>query len=117
MPTPTPTPTPTPQQKQKTDTEETRPLDKRQGTFDRRRSNCRWKQMARPFCIYSGCAILLASIPVGLLAVASPRAAADFTAGFGGWLAAIPKDVLTYLGVVTTGYIAGRSVEKIKNSA
>jgi len=109
--------TTTPATTQKIDPADTRPTDKRQGTFDRRRSNCRWKQMARPFCIYAGCVLLLTSIPVGLLAVASPRAAADFTVGFGGWLAAIPNEVLTYLGVVTTGYIAGRSVEKIKNSA
>ena len=40
-----------------------------------------------------------------------------FTVGFKGWLTAIPDSILQLFGVVMTGYVAGRSWEKVKGAA
>jgi hypothetical protein len=54
---------------------------------------------------------------MGILAVVKPDAAVAFTVGFKGWLTAIPDSILQLFGVVMTGYVAGRSWEKVKGAA
>lgn len=76
-----------------------------------------WTSRARPSFLYVVYILLLWSIPMGVLTVFNPEAAVAFTAGFQGWLTAIPEEVLTLFGVVMTGYVAGRSWEKVKGVA
>lgn len=76
-----------------------------------------WTSRARPSFLYVVYVLLLWSIPMGVLTVFKPEAAVSFTSGFQAWLGAIPEEVLTLFGVVMTGYVAGRSWEKVKGVA
>lgn len=76
-----------------------------------------WTSRARPSFLYVVYVLLLWSIPMGILSIFRPDAAAAFTAGFKAWMLAIPEPVLTLFGVVMTGYVAGRSWEKVKGAA
>jgi len=73
-----------------------------------------WTSRARPSFLYVVYILLLWSIPMGLLSVFRPDMAASFTSGFGAWMESIPEHVLTLFGVVMTGYVAGRSWEKVR---
>ena len=75
-----------------------------------------WTSRARPSFLYVVYVLLLWSIPMGLLTVFRPEAAASFTAGFGAWMQALPEPILTLFGVVMTGYVAGRSWEKVRGA-
>jgi len=76
-----------------------------------------WTSRPRPSFLYVVYLLLLWPIPMGVLAMLAPDRAIAFTAGFKGWLAAIPDSVLQLFGVVMTGYVAGRSWEKVKGAA
>lgn len=76
-----------------------------------------WTSRARPSFLYVVYVLLLWSIPMGILTIFRPEAAAAFTAGFKSWMLAIPEPVLTLFGVVMTGYVAGRSWEKVRGAA
>ena len=76
-----------------------------------------WTSRARPSFLYVVYVLLLWSIPMGLLTVFAPEAADKFTMGFGKWMAALPEPILTLFGVVMTGYVAGRSWEKVRGVA
>lgn len=76
-----------------------------------------WTSRARPSFLYVVYVLLLWSIPMGILTIFKPDAAAAFTLGFKAWMSAIPEPVLTLFGVVMTGYVAGRSWEKVKGAA
>lgn len=76
-----------------------------------------WTSRARPSFLYVVYILLLWSIPMGLLTIFKPEAAVAFTAGFKAWMDAIPEPVLTLFGVVMTGYVAGRSWEKVRGAA
>ena len=76
-----------------------------------------WTSRARPSFLYVVYILLLWSLPMGVLAMFAPDKAVTFTAGFKGWLEAIPTEVLQLFGVVMTGYVAGRSWEKVKGAA
>ncbi len=76
-----------------------------------------WTSRARPSFLYVVYVLLLWSIPMGLLTVFAPEAADKFTIGFGKWMAALPEPILTLFGVVMTGYVAGRSWEKVRGVA
>lgn len=76
-----------------------------------------WTSRARPSFLYVVYILLLWSIPMGVLAVFRPDAAASFTVGFKGWMGAIPDSILTLFGTVMTGYVLGRSWEKVKGAA
>lgn len=73
-----------------------------------------WTSRARPSFLYVVYILLLWAIPMGVLAIFNPAAAATFTAGFKGWMAAIPEPVLALFGTVMLGYSLGRSYEKGK---
>lgn len=75
-----------------------------------------WTSRARPSFLYVVYVLLLWSIPMGVLTIFKPEAAAAFTAGFKAWMQAIPDPVLTLFGVVMTGYVAGRSWEKVRGA-
>jgi hypothetical protein len=80
-------------------------------------STDKWVQRARPTILYVMYVMILWSIPMGLLYTIAPVTADQITAGMQKWLAAIPQalwDVFTFVGL---GYIAGRSVEKVKGVA
>jgi len=76
-----------------------------------------WTSRARPTFLYVVYILLLASIPVGIAYAFSPDHAERFIEGFRLWLTAIPEQVLTLFGVVMTGYIGGRSWEKVRGAA
>ena len=73
-----------------------------------------WTSRARPSFLYVVYVLLLWALPMGVLTVFRPEAAIAFTAGFKGWLSAIPDEILQLFGVVMTGYVIGRSWEKVK---
>lgn len=75
-----------------------------------------WTSRARPSFLYVVYILLLWSIPMGVLSMFFPDRAAAFTVGFKSWLAALPEPVLTLFGVVMTGYVAGRSWEKVRKA-
>jgi hypothetical protein len=75
-----------------------------------------WTSRARPSFLYVVYVLLLWSIPMGVLTIFRPEAAAAFTSGFKAWMLAIPEPVLTLFGVVMTGYVAGRSWEKVRGA-
>lgn len=76
-----------------------------------------WTSRARPSFLYVVYVLLLWSLPMGVLTIFRPEAAASFTIGFKAWMAAIPEPVLTLFGVVMTGYVAGRSWEKVRGAS
>lgn len=76
-----------------------------------------WTSRARPSFLYVVYVLLLWSIPMGILTIFSPEAAAKFTEGFGAWMKAIPDSILQLFGVVMTGYVLGRSWEKVRGAA
>ena len=75
-----------------------------------------WTSRARPSFLYVVYVLLLWSIPMGALTIFAPEAAAKFTFGFGKWMSALPEPILTLFGVVMTGYVAGRSWEKVRGA-
>lgn len=76
-----------------------------------------WTSRARPSFLYVVYVLLLWSIPMGVLTIFKPEAAAAFTAGFKAWMAAIPDPIITLFGTVMLGYVAGRSWEKVRGVA
>jgi hypothetical protein len=77
-------------------------------------SNDPWTSRARPSFLYVVYILLLWSIPMGILTIFKPKAAASFTEGFQAWMSAIPDPVLALFGTVMTGYVLGRSWEKTR---
>lgn len=75
-----------------------------------------WTSRARPSFLYVVYILLLWSIPMGVLAIFRPEAAATFTEGFSAWMKAIPDPILQLFGVVMTGYVLGRSWEKVRGA-
>ena len=73
-----------------------------------------WTSRARPSFLYVVYILLLWSIPMGVLTVSAPERAAAFTIGFKAWMASIPEPVLALFGTVMTGYVIGRSWEKVR---
>lgn len=77
-------------------------------------STDKWTSRARPSFLYVVYIQILAAIPMGILTIFNPEAASLFTTGYKEWLSAIPEPILTMFGFVMTGYVAGRSWEKVK---
>ena len=73
-----------------------------------------WTSRARPSFLYVVYILLLWSLPMGVLFVINPDAAARFTDGFKAWMNAIPEPVLTLFGTVMLGYVISRGYEKVK---
>ena len=73
-----------------------------------------WTSRARPSFLYVVYILLLWSLPMGVLFIFNPDAAARFTEGFKAWMNAIPESILTLFGTVMLGYVVGRSWEMTK---
>ena len=73
-----------------------------------------WTSRARPSFLYVVYILLLWSIPMGVLTIFKPEAAASFTLGFKGWMEAIPEPIIVLFGTVMTGYVVSRGYEKTK---
>ena len=72
---------------------------------------------ARPTMLYVFYILILAGLPMGMLAAFSPGTAADIAVGFRAWLKAIPDNIIDMATFVMLGYIGGRTFEKIKGAA
>jgi hypothetical protein len=73
-----------------------------------------WTSRARPSFMYVIYLLLLFGIPMGFVSAFNPDLAANVSAGFKAWLAAIPSELYTLFGVGYVGYAAARTVDKIK---
>ena len=76
-----------------------------------------WTSRARPSFLYVVYILILAALPMGVIAAVSPETAARIAEGMRAWLAAIPADVIDLFKWVMLGYVGARSVEKVKGAA
>lgn len=75
-----------------------------------------WTSRARPSFLWVIYILILASIPMGVLAAFFPELAANIIAGFKAWLAAIPEDMWWLFGSGYLGYTAARQYGKAKGT-
>ena len=74
-----------------------------------------WTSRSRPSFLYVMYALILASIPMGILSAWHPDISSAIAEGMKAWLAAIPEALWTVFGVGYLGYTGARSYDK-KNS-
>lgn len=74
----------------------------------------RWTLRARPGFLYVMYALLLWSIPVGLIAAFHPAAATRIAAGMSAYLNAIPEPLYAVFGTAYLGYTVAREWGKTK---
>jgi hypothetical protein len=75
-----------------------------------------WTRRARPTFLYVMYAILLWSIPMGLLAAVAPASAAAITAAMRAYLAAIPEPLWALFATGYLGYTAAREWGKARGA-
>jgi hypothetical protein len=75
-----------------------------------------WTSRARPSFLYVMYALLLWSIPMGLIAAVDPAKAQAIAAGMTGYLGAIPEALYALFGTGYLGYTAARQWGKVKGS-
>jgi len=73
-----------------------------------------WTSRARPSFLYVMYAIILWSIPMGLIAAVQPGMAKDIASGMNAYLGGIPSEMWTLFGTGYLGYTAARSWGKAK---
>jgi hypothetical protein len=73
-----------------------------------------WTSRARPSFLYVMYAMILWSVPMGLIAAVQPKMAANIAGGMTGYLAAIPESMWALFGTGYLGYTAARSWGKAK---
>ena len=73
-----------------------------------------WTSRARPSFLYVMYALLLWSIPMGLIAATHPQMAKDIATGMNAYLAGIPEPLYALFGTGYLGYTAARSWGKAK---
>ncbi len=73
-----------------------------------------WTSRARPSFLYVMYALLLWSIPMGLISAARPEMAEAIAHGMTGYLTAIPESLYALFGTGYLGYTAARSWGKSK---
>jgi Holin of 3TMs, for gene-transfer release len=73
-----------------------------------------WTSRARPAFLYVMYALLLWSIPMGLIAAAQPQMAAAIAQGMNAYLAGIPEPLYALFGTGYLGYTAARTWGKVK---
>ncbi len=76
-----------------------------------------WTSRARPSFMYVVYVLMLASLPMGVVAAISPDVAAQVAGGMKAWLGAIPSDIIELFQWVMLGYVGARSYEKSKGAA
>lgn len=75
-----------------------------------------WTSRARPSMLYVFYILILAAVPMGIVAAVSPDTAANIAKGFGAWLSAIPAAITDLATYVMLGYIGARSWDKTVES-
>ena len=73
-----------------------------------------WTSRARPSFLYVMYAIILWSIPMGLIAATQPEMAKNIAAGMNAYLGGIPEPMWTLFGTGYLGYTAARQWGKLK---
>lgn len=71
-----------------------------------------WTSRARPSFMYVMYAMILASIPMGILHAFDPAMAVNIAEGMKAWLSAIPQEMWMLFGVGYTGYAWARTKDK-----
>lgn len=75
-----------------------------------------WTSRARPSFLYVIYAIILWSIPMGLIAAAEPEMAKDIATGMNAYLAGIPEPLWALFGTGYLGYTAARQWGKARGT-
>jgi hypothetical protein len=75
-----------------------------------------WTSRARPSFLYVMYALMLWSIPMGLIAAHSPVMAQAISSGMTGYLKALPDSLYALFGTGYLGYTAARQWGKVKGS-
>ena len=73
-----------------------------------------WTSRARPSFLYVMYAIILWSLPMGLIAAFRPQAALDIAAGMNAYLSGLPEPLYALFGTGYLGYTAARQWGKAK---
>lgn len=73
-----------------------------------------WTSRARPSFLYVMYALLLWSIPMGLIAAVNPSMAQGIARGMSAYLAGIPEELYALFGTGYLGYTAARAWGKAK---
>jgi len=71
-----------------------------------------WTSRARPSFMYVMYALILFSIPMGILAAFNPDMATSIAAGMKSWLSSLPEGLWVTFGVGYAGYTGFRTMEK-----
>lgn len=74
----------------------------------------RWVSRARPAFLWVIYALILWSIPMGLVAAISPATAAAMAAGMKAYLEALPEPLYALFGTGYLGYTVARQWGKVK---
>ncbi len=75
-----------------------------------------WTSRARPSFLYVMYALLLWSIPMGLIAAVNPAMALGIARGMNAYLAGIPEELYALFGTGYLGYTAARAWGKAKGT-
>ena len=73
-----------------------------------------WTSRARPSFLYMMYALILWSIPMGLIAAADPKMAQGIASGMTAYLRGIPEELYALFGTGYLGYTAARTWGKVK---
>ena len=73
-----------------------------------------WTSRARPSFLYVMYALILWSIPMGLIAAADPRMAVGIGNGMTAYLRGLPEELYALFGTGYLGYTAARTWGKVK---
>ncbi len=73
-----------------------------------------WTSRARPSFLYIMYIMILFGIPMGILSIFNPEAAAQIAEGMQAWLGAIPDALWGMFGAGYLGYVGSRSFDKKK---
>jgi hypothetical protein len=79
-------------------------------------SNDPWTSRARPSFLYMMYALILWSIPMGLIAAADPKMAQGIASGMTAYLRGIPEELYALFGTGYLGYTAARTWGKVKGA-
>jgi hypothetical protein len=74
----------------------------------------RWTSRARPSFLYVMYALLLWSLPMGLIAAFRPDTARDIAGGMAAYLGGLPEPLYALFGTGYLGYTAARQWGKIR---
>ena len=73
-----------------------------------------WTSRARPSFLYVMYALMLWSIPMGLIAAANPATATAIAGGMTAYLKGLPSELYTLFGTGYLGYTAARTWGKVR---